>query len=123
MLVFNNGKEPVVDSEESPFVQSKVTAPHMFHSWHRVSLMPYGRDMLASMFELPEAMLCPASPCRVRLRQVVNKNKHVAGVNQIHADRRVGARLAVSSVPRENSSCLSFSEGRRGVQDCNCFSH
>ena len=46
-LVFNNGKEPIVDMEEPPLVQSKVTTFQTFHSWQRLSLT----EMLARMLE------------------------------------------------------------------------
>lgn len=78
--------------------------------------------MLASILESPEPMRCPASECRVTLKQVVSRKRHVAGVSQIQTGLCVGGRFAVSAA-RENNCCLSLSEGRRGVQDCNCFSH
>ncbi len=78
--------------------------------------------MLASILELPDAIPRFISAWCVALKQVTNKKRHVAGVSQTHAGTRAGGRLTVSSA-RENSWRLSFAEGRRGVQDCNCFSH
>src|SRR5580704_16574033 len=74
------------------------------------------------MFELPAPMPWFISLCRVTLKPAAAKKRQVAGASQVHAAARAGGRSAVSAA-RENNCRLSFAEGRRGVQECNCFSH